>query len=69
MRTKRIDYAYATSVLATQAGFADAGCFAVEIITQRNGKQRSNLVAGFASLDQAKAKAETINLPWDRLTK
>jgi hypothetical protein len=63
-QTKRIEWSYPTSPNADKFGFKD-GCWCVEIVT--NGLPRA--VNGFATLEEASAKASAMPLPWDRFTK
>ncbi len=68
MITKRVEYSYFSSPNATRFGFARTGCYTVELIPQ-NPVRPGKAVAGFADLESARAHAETLPEPWDRLTK
>ena len=66
MTTKRVDYSYPTSTNATRFGFGKTGCYTVETVKH---PQPPKAVAGFSTLDEARAHAETLPCPWDRLTR
>lgn len=66
MRTKRVEWSYPTSTNAVSLGFSKDGCYSVELIT---GHEVPKVIAGFDTIEAARAHAETLPEPWDRLTK
>lgn len=64
--TKRIEWSYPSSGNATRFGLANYGCYTVETVA---GNEPPSAVAGFLTLAEARAHAETLPFPWDRYTK
>lgn len=64
--TKRVEYSYASSPNAYRLGFGRKGCYTVEKV---KGIGPGTAVKGFSTLEQARAYAETLKLPWNRLTR
>lgn len=60
---KIIGYSYPSSTNASKFGFAKVGCFSVEILT-RNSIPKA--LKGFATIEEARAFAETLNHPWGK---
>lgn len=63
--TKRVQYSYRTSPHAERFGFKNSGCYTVE--TVKPGKPGKG-VAAFATLEEARAYANGMPQPWNRLT-
>jgi hypothetical protein len=66
MGTKRIEWSYPTSPNAVKFKFSKVGCWTVELI---EGTNPPWVMEGFDTYEKAKAYANTIPEPWDRLTR
>jgi hypothetical protein len=66
MKSKRIEYAYASSPSAVRFGFGKRGCYTVEIV---DGIKPPQVICGYNTLVEARAAAERLSEPWDKLTK
>ena len=63
MINKRVEYSHPTSPNAKALGFYKAGCYSIEV-GEVNGSKKT--VAGFVTLEDAKAFVEKLPQPWDR---
>lgn len=66
MTTKRIEWSYPTSTHATKFKLGKVGAWTVQVC--KPGRI-PDAVAGFADYGKAKAYAELLPCPWDRLTR
>lgn len=66
MTTKRIEYSYPTSPNATRFGLRDGG-YTVELLAHASAIPKA--IAGFKTLAEAKAYANQMPEPWNRLTR
>lgn len=65
---KRVEWSYATSINAERFGFGQSGCFTVATVKYTPTMRPPKPLAGFATLNEARAYAESLPQQWDNLT-
>lgn len=66
MKAKQVAYSYPSSPNAEKFGFGKTGCYTVSLVALSPVRKPPVSVIGLASLESAKAYANTMPEPWDK---